>query len=50
MPERVGNVISNGAIVYYRKKTMQNEIVFVMLTCVQSTPASPSGEGTAAGT
>lgn len=49
MPGYVGSIISNGANVYYRKKTMQNEIVFVILTCVQSTLAFPSGEGTAAG-
>jgi len=49
MQGRVGSIVSNGDNVYYRKKTMQNEIVFVMLTCVQSTPAFPSGEGTAAG-
>jgi hypothetical protein len=49
MQGHVGSIISSGANVYYRKKTMQNEIVFVMLTCIQSTPAFPSGEGTVAG-
>jgi hypothetical protein len=43
MQGHVGSIISSGA------KTVQNEIVFVMLTCIQSTPAFPSGEGTVAG-
>ena len=49
MQGRVGSIVSYGANAYCRKKTMENEIVFVMLTCIQSTPAFPSGEGTAAG-
>ena len=44
----VGSIISSSANVYYCKKTMQNEIVFVMLTGVRSTPAFRSGEGTVA--
>lgn len=49
MQGRVGSIVSYGANAYCRNKTMENEIVFVMLTCIQSTPAFPSGEGTAAG-
>jgi len=49
MPGHVGSIILNVANVYYRKKTLQNEIVFVMLPCVQSSQAFPSGESTATG-
>ena len=49
MQGHVGSIISSGANVYYRKRTIQNEIVFVMLTYVQSTPVFPNGEGRAAG-
>jgi hypothetical protein len=50
MQEYVGSIIANGAKVYYRIKTMQNEIVFVMMTCVQTTLSFPTGGGKAFGT
>jgi hypothetical protein len=50
MQEHVGSIISNRANVYYCIETIQNEIVFVMMTCVQSTPSFPTSKGKATGT
>ena len=38
MQGHAGSIISSGDL-YYRKKAMQNEILFVMLTCSKHTGA-----------